>query len=188
MLKLLGLLYRRFYGLVDSSCTIELYKTLIRPHLEYATPVWAPYLTKSIVNLVNFQTFALKFCFNSWTLNITIFCFNLPIFHRLNLEGNISLFTRFTTVNSGFLAPYHGCSNHASSHSINHTHAKMNAYYFTFFQAQLEFRTNCLTGVILTPSLYSKITSLYLCYPLLRYLQNPIIQLVRARTKKVAKI
>ena len=64
--KLLGLLYRRFSGLVDSSCTIELYKTLIHPHLEYATPVWAPYLTKSIVNLENFQKFALKFCLNSW--------------------------------------------------------------------------------------------------------------------------
>ena len=41
--KLLGLVHRRIYGLVDTSCMIEIYKTLIHPHLKYnAAPVWAP--------------------------------------------------------------------------------------------------------------------------------------------------
>ena len=40
--KLLGLVYRRFYGLLNTRCMIEIYKTLIRPHLEYAASVWAP--------------------------------------------------------------------------------------------------------------------------------------------------
>ena len=34
---------------------IELYKTLICLHLEYATPVWAPYPTKDIANLEKIQ-------------------------------------------------------------------------------------------------------------------------------------
>ena len=46
--KLLGLVYRRFYGLVDTSCMIEIYKSLIRPHLEYAAPVWAPILQETL--------------------------------------------------------------------------------------------------------------------------------------------
>ena len=58
--KLLGLVYRRFYGLVDTSCMIEIYKTLIRPHLEYVAPVWAPHLTRDIANLEKVQRFGLK--------------------------------------------------------------------------------------------------------------------------------
>ena len=58
----------------------------------------------------------------------------------------------------------YGRSNHLSSHSINHSYAKTSVYYFSFFQAQLEFGTNCLTAVIATPLLYSNIILLLIIY------------------------
>ena len=64
--ELLGLLYRRFYWLIDTKGMIELYRALIRPHLEYAVPVWAPHLAKDIDKLEKVQKFGLKICLKSW--------------------------------------------------------------------------------------------------------------------------
>ena len=44
--KLIGLLYRRFSSNVCSERLLEMYKTLVRPHLEYAAPVWDPHFFK----------------------------------------------------------------------------------------------------------------------------------------------
>ena len=38
--KVIGLLYRRFYGNVDNHSLLELYSVLVGPHLEYAAPIW----------------------------------------------------------------------------------------------------------------------------------------------------
>ena len=49
--KAIGLLYRRFYGNVDQHILLELYSVLVRPHQEYAAPIWNPHLTKDINKL-----------------------------------------------------------------------------------------------------------------------------------------
>lgn len=41
--KLLGTVYRKYYQFSNSRKLLLLYLTLIRPHLEYASPVWSPY-------------------------------------------------------------------------------------------------------------------------------------------------
>ena len=51
--KVIDLLYRRFYGNVDHHILLELYSVLVRPHLEYAAPIWDPHLTKDINKLEN---------------------------------------------------------------------------------------------------------------------------------------
>ena len=66
--KLIGLLYRRFYGNVDDHSLLELYSVLVRPHLEYAAPVWDPHLTKDTNKLESVQKFALKMCLKQWDL------------------------------------------------------------------------------------------------------------------------
>ena len=67
--KLIGLLYRRFYGNVDNQSLFELYNILVRPHLEYASPLWDPYLIKDIAKLESVQKFALKLCFKQWGMD-----------------------------------------------------------------------------------------------------------------------
>ena len=44
--KLIGLLYRRFSSNIYSERLQEIYKSLVRPQLEYAVPVWDPHLLK----------------------------------------------------------------------------------------------------------------------------------------------
>ena len=46
--KLLGPLYRRFYGSMNSDNLLNLYSLHVRPHLEYAAPSFAPPLLSSI--------------------------------------------------------------------------------------------------------------------------------------------
>ena len=66
--KLIGLLYRRFYGNVDNHSLLELYSVLVRPHLEYAAPIWDPHFIKDTNKLESVQRFALKMCLKRWDL------------------------------------------------------------------------------------------------------------------------
>ena len=49
--QLIGMLYRRFYKWSSSNALLQLYLSLIRPHLEYATQVWSPHQLKDIQKL-----------------------------------------------------------------------------------------------------------------------------------------
>ena len=64
--KLLRMLYRNFYHFSSSHILVKLYKSLIRPHIEYACSVWDPHLKKDIQMLENVQKFALRICSKSW--------------------------------------------------------------------------------------------------------------------------
>ena len=64
--KLLGMLYRNFYHFSSSHILVKLYKSLIRPHMEYACSVWDPHLKKDIQMLENVQKFPLRICSKSW--------------------------------------------------------------------------------------------------------------------------
>ena len=77
---------------------IEIYKTLIRPHLEYAAPVWAPHLSRDIANLEKVQRFALKLCLKSW---------DVSYYNHLELAGLPTLENRRNYLKSARL----GCSS-----------------------------------------------------------------------------
>ena len=42
--KVIGLLYRQFYSMSSTPSLLQLYTSLVRPHLEYASQVWVPFL------------------------------------------------------------------------------------------------------------------------------------------------
>ena len=66
--KLLGLLYRRFHNNTGTNTLLKLYTTLVRPHLEYAAPVWDPSTANNINNLEDTQKFALRICTRKWNM------------------------------------------------------------------------------------------------------------------------
>ena len=39
----ISMIYRKFYGHSNTSTLLQLYLAYVRPHLEYAVPVWDPY-------------------------------------------------------------------------------------------------------------------------------------------------
>ena len=65
--KLIGLLYRRFYSNTTSESLLELYRVIVRPHLEYAATVWDPHKLKDVKSLEDTQKFALRMCLKEWS-------------------------------------------------------------------------------------------------------------------------
>ena len=64
--KVLGLLYRKFYNYSSTDTLTQLYVSLVRPHLEYACPVWAPHLVKDVRAIEDVQKFACKMATHNW--------------------------------------------------------------------------------------------------------------------------
>lgn len=64
--KILGLLYRRFYGNLSQDALKQLYLSLVRPHLEYGCHVWNPYLEKDKKALESVQRFACRIASAHW--------------------------------------------------------------------------------------------------------------------------
>ena len=75
-----GILYRKFYGHCNSSTLKQLYLSYVRPHLEYAAPVWDPHQQGLINSLESVQKFALKLCTKNWNASYdeTLSNCNLP--------------------------------------------------------------------------------------------------------------
>ena len=46
---------RRSFSFLDNTILLRLYTSLVRPHLEYANPVWNPRYKKDIRNIENVQ-------------------------------------------------------------------------------------------------------------------------------------
>jgi len=63
--KITGLLYRRFSS-ANSDTLLQLYLTLVRPHLEYASPVWNPSTRKQIKMLEDVEKFAMRVATRRW--------------------------------------------------------------------------------------------------------------------------
>jgi len=66
--KLLGLLYIHFHNNTGTNTLLELYTTLVRPHLECAAPVWDPSIVNNIYKLEDAQKFALRVCTRQWNM------------------------------------------------------------------------------------------------------------------------
>ena len=65
--KLVGLLYHQFYKHADSATLLTLYKSFLRPHLEYGSIVWDPHLAGDVDALEKVQRFALRVCLKNWS-------------------------------------------------------------------------------------------------------------------------
>ena len=65
----IGIIYRKFYGHSNRSTLLQLYLAYVRPHLEYAVPVWDPHQQGHINSLEKVQKFALKVCTGKWNVD-----------------------------------------------------------------------------------------------------------------------
>ena len=86
--QVLGLLYRRFYNYSNVDTLVQLYVSMVRPHLEYACPVWAPHTAKDIQELERVQRFAGRMATHNWNSSYSELqsIVNLPTLERRRLE------------------------------------------------------------------------------------------------------
>ena len=66
--RILGALYHGCYSChLNLSTAILLYKSMVRPHLEYSCHIWSPHTTRDIQALESVQNFALRVITKHWT-------------------------------------------------------------------------------------------------------------------------
>ena len=92
-MKVLGLLYRRFYGYADSDSLKQLYLTLVRPHLDYACQVWDPHLARDKSKLERVQKFACRVASRRWDTSYEelLDLFELPTLENRRLDLKLGL-------------------------------------------------------------------------------------------------
>ena len=65
--RILGLIFRKYYYNHGScSSLLQLCKSLVLPHLEYASAIWSPFLLGDKTKIENVQKFALRMCTKCW--------------------------------------------------------------------------------------------------------------------------
>ena len=64
--RILGLIFRKYYNHASCSSLLQLYKSLVLPHLEYASAIWSPFLLGDKTRIENVQKFALRMCTKCW--------------------------------------------------------------------------------------------------------------------------
>ena len=140
--KQVGLLYRRFYKHASPATLRTLYVALIRPHLEYAVPVWDSHLGKDIDALESVQRFATKICTKCWSMHYQVRLDRLHLdtlrgrrlyikqCHLYKLLHGLSIFPN-CPITSSHSQPYHTRFKHNLSLHVPSTHT--NAYHYSFF-------------------------------------------------------
>ena len=158
--KLIGLLYRRFYTDMASDKLLELYKILIRPHLEYAAPIWAPYLTRDTSNLEHVQKFGLRMCMKNWDaayhdlLDMT----QMPTLENRRLY--LKLCTLYKIIHGSFYFPSHVIVPQPSRriHAVPLLHqpfAHTTSFQSSFFPSTISVWNNLPVDALTAPSTYS---------------------------------
>ena len=113
--QVLGLLYHRFYNFSNADALLQLYVSMVRPHLEYTWPVWAHYTAKDILELERVQRFAgrMATCTHNWNSSyselqsIVLTCpawrkrWELKLSHLLKIFHKFCAFSQMTSSDSG---------------------------------------------------------------------------------------
>lgn len=134
-----------------------LYKSLIRPVLEYASVVWFPYKHCEISLLDNIQRKSIRFIFHNYSRNFspTTALQSLNIPSQLSRYQNEALKFLYGIINSssglghGNLITFTDDSCTRSSHALNVTpfFARTNTFKYSFFPRAIEL-WNSLPGSI----------------------------------------
>ena len=135
----IGIIYRRFYRHTNCSTLLKLYLAFVRPHLEYAAPVWDPHQLGHIHSIERVQKFALKVCSKRWNEDYDHLCnlFNLPTLS--DRRRYLKLCFLYQIIHSSHESPIvrrsmptQNLRNH-SPFLYHRPAAHTNAYYYSFF-------------------------------------------------------
>ena len=157
--KIIGLIYRRYYQYSDSSTLLQLYISLVRPHVEYAVPVWDPYMVQDIQSLESVQKFALRTCSKQWDRGYfeLLETFNIPTLENRRLY--LKLCHLFKIVHglcffpSDIVVPKSNPSHFTRPFMLQQPFARTNSLYSSFIPDTIR-RWNHLPEVVVCASNY----------------------------------
>ena len=91
----------------EPPALLQLYPSLVRPHLEYASDVWDPHLVKDKTLIENVQKFGLRICAKQWDLgyNELLSNFAVSTLQSRRLEHKLSTVTMFKIVHNLIIFP-----------------------------------------------------------------------------------
>ena len=161
--KLLSVLYRQFYRHSSSSILATLYKSIVRPHLEYASPVWNPYLERDIKLLESVQKMALKICTKHWNSSYEDNLAKVSLTSLAQRRDHLSLCYFYKLVNNIFcfpeapLIPYtHTKFTRAGSKKLYvQPFAKTNYFKYSFFPRTINNWNNLPVTLQMSHSFYT---------------------------------
>ena len=162
--KMLGVLFRHFYRDFDTEMLVRLYVTLVRPRLEYASPVWSPHINKDIKQLESVQRVAIKSFCRAWDSNYLdlLSQFGIPTLERRRME--LSLCFLYRVVNSLCYFPEHLVRirpslpyNTRSSNRpiLVQPFARTNAYLFSYIPYSISVWNSLPVHITQSPSITS---------------------------------
>ena len=172
--KLVGLLFRQFYRCADTDTIRKLYIAIIRPHLEYASQVWDPYLQKDQQTLENIQKFACRVCLKRWDLSYPAMLRTLSIPTLAARRQQLKLCTFFRYVNQLSIAPIANITHRVPPFQSRHIHdlayvcpiARTNQYMYSFVPHTINLWNNLPDFVVYSESLvtFKHSLQLYHCF------------------------
>ena len=138
--RVLGLLYRRFYGSTSQDSLKQLYLSLVRPHMEYACQVWDPHLAGDKKAIECVQKFALKLATAKWdkSYDELLDLADLKPLEDRRVELKLGLLYKILNDLCFFPDGSLEFRNHWSSRSAHHKQlsvpfAHSNSYFYSFF-------------------------------------------------------
>ena len=139
--KLTGMLYRQFYQWSEPHALCQLYVSLIRPHLEYAAPIWDPCLSKDIQRIEAAQKFALRVCQKDWYSSYDCLLMECDLCELSVRRSHLSLFHLYKIIKEQCVypnAPLHPyCNNYYTcsqdSNIFERLQARTNVFSSSFF-------------------------------------------------------
>ena len=135
--RLIGMMYRNFSKHTSAAVMLQIYKSVIRPHLEYACQVWDPHLLKDIQLLEGTHKFALKVCTGNWSSDYTELLNITKVPSLKNRRTYLKLCTLFRISHGINHFPPHlsyrsNSSRHTHSLTLFQPRGITNAYQFSF--------------------------------------------------------
>ena len=126
--RLVGLLFRQYYHYADTNVLKKLYVSLVRPHLEYAVPIWDPYTAKDCDLVESVQRFAGRVCLKSWDIGYPeiLNSLNLPSLETRRKVQKLILLYKF--VNNLALFP----EAPLIFHTVNYPYSTRNVHDLSF--------------------------------------------------------
>ena len=164
--KVLGILYRRFYPDCSTETLVQLYISLVRPHMEYACPVWAPYTSKDISKLESVQKFALRMALHNWSAGFSDISNHLSIPSLQARRSELKLCLLYKIVHKlcffppTLIIPREHSHNLRTSNKLllNQPFAHTNAYLWSFIPSSIS-EWNTLPGDIVNAPTFNSFKS-----------------------------